>query len=95
MSTTRYGISVSVGRVYRLMRSMELPKMSTDRPKHRPSHPSRTEDNVCRNHLKILAVVDISAGIYENVQLGESRQEIISDALIDVGGVALSIASDA
>ena len=44
--------SVSVGRVYRLMRSMELPKMSTDRPKHRPSHPSRTEDNACRNHLK-------------------------------------------
>ena len=26
--------------------------MSTDRPKHRPSHPSRTEDNACRNHLK-------------------------------------------
>ena len=47
-----YGISVSVGRVYRLMRSMELPKMSTDRPKHRSSHPSRTEDNACRNHLK-------------------------------------------
>ena len=47
-----YGVSVSVGRVYRLMRSMELPKMSTDRPKHRPSHPSRTEDNACRNHLK-------------------------------------------
>lgn len=27
-----YGISISVGRVYRLIKTMDLPKMSTDRP---------------------------------------------------------------
>ena len=30
---TEYGINISVGRVYRLMKSMNLPKMSTIRPK--------------------------------------------------------------
>lgn len=29
-----YGISISVGRVYRLMATMDLPKMSTDKPKY-------------------------------------------------------------
>ena len=32
-----YGINISVGRVYRLMRSMSLSKMSTDKP-HSPKH---------------------------------------------------------
>lgn len=27
-----YGISISIGRVYRLMKSMSLPKMSTAKP---------------------------------------------------------------
>ncbi|ARM72095.1 hypothetical protein LMxysn_0460 [Listeria monocytogenes] len=27
-----YGITISVGRVYRLMKSMDLPKMSTSKP---------------------------------------------------------------
>lgn len=27
-----YGISISVGRIYRLMKSMNLPKMSTSKP---------------------------------------------------------------
>ena len=30
-----YGINISVGRVYRLMNKLELPKMSTDRPRQR------------------------------------------------------------
>lgn len=44
-----YGINISVGRVYRLMRSMELPQMSTIKPK-----PSclRTDNGVCTNHLQ-------------------------------------------
>ncbi len=43
-----YGINVSVGRVYRLMSSMNLPKMSTDKPK-RPKH---TDNGDCNNHLR-------------------------------------------
>ncbi len=44
-----YGINISVGRVYRLMRSMELPQMSTIKPK-----PGclRTDNGVCANHLQ-------------------------------------------
>ena len=30
-----YGISISVGRVYRLMKNLQLPRMSTDKPHHR------------------------------------------------------------
>lgn len=41
-----YGINISVGRVYRLMK--QLPKMSTDKPHISNSHP---ETNNCRNHL--------------------------------------------
>lgn len=42
-----YGINISVGRVYRLMNSMNLPKMATDKPKRH-----RHVDNVeCYNHL--------------------------------------------
>lgn len=44
-----YGINISVGRVYRLMSSMELPKMSTDKPKSRPRH---NDNGECINHLK-------------------------------------------
>lgn len=44
-----YGIRISVGRVYRLMRDMALPKMSTDKPRRR-KHP--TDDGDCTNHLK-------------------------------------------
>lgn len=44
-----YGISISVGRVYRLMSSMELPKMSTDKPKSRRR---RNDNGECINHLK-------------------------------------------
>lgn len=32
-----YGISISIGRVYRLMRTMNLPKMSTVKPVFKPS----------------------------------------------------------
>lgn len=43
-----YGILISVGRVYRLIKNLQLPKMSTDRPR-RSSMPS---DNIsCSNHL--------------------------------------------
>ena len=43
-----YGISISVGRVYRLMHSMELPKMSTVKP--RPSR-HRMDNGECHNRL--------------------------------------------
>lgn len=44
-----YGIRISVGRVYRLMRDMNLPKMSTDRP---GLHKRHEENGDCANHLK-------------------------------------------
>jgi putative transposase len=43
-----YGIHISVGRVYRLMSSMNLPKMSTVKP-HRYRHRDNGE---CNNHLQ-------------------------------------------
>ena len=43
-----YGINISVGRVYRLMPSMELPQMSTVKPK---SGCRRTDNGECANHL--------------------------------------------
>lgn len=43
-----YGINISVGRVYRLMKSMQLPKMSTDKPR-RHKH---QEQGACDNHLQ-------------------------------------------
>lgn len=44
-----YGISISVGRVYRLMATMDLPKMSTDKPKYKASH---DDNGPCVNHLR-------------------------------------------
>lgn len=44
-----YGINISVGRVYRLMRSMNLPKMSTIKP--RPVCP-RPDNGECENYLQ-------------------------------------------
>lgn len=44
-----YGINISVGRVYRLMSNMELPKMSTAKPK---SVCRRTDNGECTNHLQ-------------------------------------------
>lgn len=44
-----YGITISVGRVYRLMHSMELPQMSTVKPK--PGC-RRTDNGECVNHLQ-------------------------------------------
>jgi len=44
-----YGIKISAGRVYRLINSMNLPKMSTDKPKWKGA----SKDNgPCENHLK-------------------------------------------
>ena len=48
--SVEYGISISVGRVYRLMKSMQLPKMSTIKPKAVFS--VSTADSDCPNHLK-------------------------------------------
>ena len=44
-----YGIHISVGRVYRLMKSLQLPKMSTDKPVVRRS---TSDDAGCSNHLQ-------------------------------------------
>ena len=44
-----YGINISVGRVYRLMKQLQLPKMSTDKPAVR-SNSFDTE--ACCNHLQ-------------------------------------------
>ena len=43
-----YGINISVGRVYRLMRNLKLPRMSTEKP----YRSYKLKDNgVCTNHL--------------------------------------------
>ena len=44
-----YGKKVSVGRVYRLMKSMVLPKMSTAKPVYTKT---KTEQGECKNHLE-------------------------------------------
>ena len=44
-----YGIHISVGRVYRLMKSLQLPKMSTDKPAARRS---ASNDADFSNHLQ-------------------------------------------
>lgn len=44
-----YGINISIGRVYRLMGSMDLPKMSTAKPK---SSCRRTDNGKYSNHLQ-------------------------------------------
>ena len=43
------GVRISVGRVYRLMRSMYLPKMSTAHPKY---YFCRSDDRLCPDHLR-------------------------------------------
>ena len=44
-----YGINISVGRVYRLMKTLNLPRMSTDKPHHSHKH---QENGDCTNHLQ-------------------------------------------
>ena len=44
-----YGVRISVGRVYRLMRSMHLPKMSTAHPRH---YFCRSDDSLCPDRLR-------------------------------------------
>lgn len=46
---TNYGISISQGRVYRLMKQMQLPKMSTVKPKFKAAN--KSDDRVCHNIL--------------------------------------------
>lgn len=43
-----YGIHISVGRVYRLMKTMQLPKIST----RKPVFQAHCSDTACTNHLK-------------------------------------------
>lgn len=43
-----FGINISVGRVYRLMRALQLPRMSTDKPFHNYRH---KDNGACTNHL--------------------------------------------
>ncbi len=43
-----YGINISVGRVYRLMKSLNLPRMSTDKPFRHHMH---SDSGDCHNHL--------------------------------------------
>ena len=43
-----YGINISVGRVYRLMKTLQLPRMSTDKPFRNYRH---KETGNCTNHL--------------------------------------------
>ena len=44
-----YGINISVGRVYRLMKQLQLPKMSMDKPVIRSSY---SDSEVYCNHLQ-------------------------------------------
>lgn len=44
-----YGVRISVGRVYRLMKGMDLPKMSTVKP---PAPKKQEETGACHNYLK-------------------------------------------
>ena len=43
-----YGINISVGRVYRLMRTLQLPRMSTEKPFRNYRH---KDNGDCTNHL--------------------------------------------
>ena len=43
-----YGINISVGRVYRLMRTLQLPRISTEKPFRNYCHKDNSE---CTNHL--------------------------------------------
>ena len=44
-----YGINISVGQVYRLMKTLQLPKMSTDKPRQPGKHTNHGE---CSNNLQ-------------------------------------------
>ncbi len=44
-----YSISISLGRVYRLLKSIPLPRMSTVKPAFKPSQ--HTNDEECINFL--------------------------------------------
>lgn len=44
-----YGINISTGRVYRLMKTLQLPKMSTDKPS---SHRRPADNSEYANHLQ-------------------------------------------
>ena len=44
-----YGINISVGRVYRLMKNLQLPKMSTEKPYKKHKH---KDNGDCTNHLQ-------------------------------------------
>ena len=44
-----HGINISVGRVYRLMRTLQLPRMSTDRPYKNYHH---KDTGLCTDHLQ-------------------------------------------
>lgn len=43
-----HGIHISVGRVYRLMKTLQLPRMSTEKPYHNYRH---KDNGDCTNHL--------------------------------------------
>lgn len=43
-----YGINISVGRVYRLMKNLQLPRMSTEKPYRNYKH---KDNGHCTNHL--------------------------------------------
>ena len=43
-----YGINISVGRVYRLMKTLQLPRMSTENPLRNYRH---KDNGPCTNHL--------------------------------------------
>lgn len=45
-----YGIKISAGRIYRLMKGMALPKMSTATPAYKPAE--KTDESSCVNHVK-------------------------------------------
>lgn len=47
---TEYGTNISIGRVYRLMKHMQLPKMSTIKPK--PIANQSADEALCQNLLK-------------------------------------------
>lgn len=44
-----YGIKISVGRVYRLMKNLQLPRMSTEKPSQNHKHKDNEKD--CTNYL--------------------------------------------
>ncbi|EAC3253953.1 IS3 family transposase, partial [Listeria monocytogenes] len=47
-----YGVSISLGRVYRLLRQLQLPKMSTVKPSYQKRKVDEAPHDSCPNHLK-------------------------------------------